>query len=68
VLRVFGYRVSRQTGSHMRLTTHERGEHHLTIPSHAALRVGTLTSILGDVGAHFEMTRDAVVKKLFDKE
>ena len=28
----FGYRVTRQTGSHMRLTTTERGEHHVTMP------------------------------------
>jgi len=27
-----GYVVTRQTGSHMRLTTSESGEHHITIP------------------------------------
>jgi predicted RNA binding protein YcfA (HicA-like mRNA interferase family) len=37
-----GYRVTRQTGSHLRLTTLERGEHHVTIPRHTSLRVGTL--------------------------
>jgi predicted RNA binding protein YcfA (HicA-like mRNA interferase family) len=32
-----GYRVTRQTGSHLRLTTFEGGEHHVTIPpSHGA--------------------------------
>ncbi|MEK7770741.1 MAG: type II toxin-antitoxin system HicA family toxin [candidate division NC10 bacterium] len=31
-----GYRVTRQTGSHLRLTTLERGEHHVTVPRHAA--------------------------------
>ena len=66
-LEVLGYRVARQTGSHMRLTTNEHGEHHVTIPAHAALRVGTLAGILGDVAAHFEMTRDEVVKKLFGR-
>ena len=40
-LRVYGYRVTRQTGSHIRLTTTERGEHHVTVPAHAVLRVGT---------------------------
>jgi predicted RNA binding protein YcfA (HicA-like mRNA interferase family) len=34
--------VTRQTGSHLRLTTLERGEHHVTIPRHTSLRVGTL--------------------------
>ena len=31
-LRKLGYSVTRQTGSHLRLTTYEHGEHHLTIP------------------------------------
>ena len=38
-LRVLGYRVTRQTGSHLRLTTLEQGEHHITIPRHDALRM-----------------------------
>ncbi|MBM3580497.1 MAG: type II toxin-antitoxin system HicA family toxin [Alphaproteobacteria bacterium] len=38
-LRQFGYETTRQTGSHLRLTTHRGGEHHITIPRHAALRV-----------------------------
>ncbi|WP_228054641.1 type II toxin-antitoxin system HicA family toxin [Gloeocapsopsis crepidinum] len=29
-----GYIVTRQTGSHIRLTTQQKGEHHLTIPAH----------------------------------
>ena len=57
-LRAFGYRVTRQSGSHMRLTTSEHGEH-------ASLRVGTLAGILSEVATHFEMTRDEVVERLF---
>jgi predicted RNA binding protein YcfA (HicA-like mRNA interferase family) len=64
-LQVFGYQVTRQTGSHLRLTTRERGEHHVTIPAHATLRIGTLASILGDVAVHFEATRDEVARRLF---
>jgi len=60
-----GYRVTRQTGNHLRLTTHEHGEHHVTIPRHAALRVGTLAGILGDVAQHFGLTRDALGERLF---
>ena len=37
-----GYRVTRQTGSHMRLTLPDLPEHHVTIPAHDALRIGTL--------------------------
>jgi predicted RNA binding protein YcfA (HicA-like mRNA interferase family) len=66
-LQVFGYRVTRQAGSHMRLTTSESGEHHVTVPAHAALRVGTLAGILGDVAVHFGMTRDEVASKLFGR-
>ncbi len=36
-LRKYGYEVTRQTGSHMRLTTLQGGEHHITIPRHTIL-------------------------------
>ena len=49
----------------MRLTTTERGEHHVTVPAHDALRVGTLAGILGDVAAHFDMSREDLARKLF---
>ena len=42
-LRDLGYEVTRRSGSHMRLTTTRHGEHHVTIPDHKRLRVGTLT-------------------------
>ena len=64
-LKVFGYQITRQTGNHMRLTTLEGGEHHLTIPRSNPLRVGTLSSILGDVAKHFKITREVLTKKLF---
>ena len=64
-LRALGYQVTRQTGSHMRLTTLEYGEHHITIPQHNPLRVGTLAAILADVAAHFELSRDELLDRLF---
>lgn len=45
-LATLGYRLTRQTGSHLRLTTKEAGQHHVTVPFHDPLRVGTLASIL----------------------
>jgi len=66
ILRKLGYAGTRQTGSHLRLTTHEHGEHHLTIPQHTPLRIGTLSSILADVAAHFEITREQLLARLFD--
>jgi len=44
--RAFGYQFVRQLGSHRRLTTQTRGEHHLTIPNHDPLRPGTLRVVL----------------------
>jgi predicted RNA binding protein YcfA (HicA-like mRNA interferase family) len=64
-LRTIGYSVTRQTGSHLRLTTQEHGEHHLTIPQHTPLRIGTLSAILADVATHYELSRDALLEKLF---
>jgi len=61
-----GYEVTRQTGSHLRLSTSEHGQHHVTIPNHDPLRVGTLAGILGDVAAHFEISRDDLIQRVFD--
>jgi predicted RNA binding protein YcfA (HicA-like mRNA interferase family) len=64
----FDYRPTRQTGSHVRLTAPlTDGEHHLTVPLHDPLRIGTLAAILADVAAHRGMTRDALVSALFGK-
>ena len=63
----FGYRLTRQTGSHLRLTTVQRGEHHVTIPRHGALRVGTLAGLLGDVAQHFGLTREELSERLFGR-
>ena len=64
-LQGLGYSVTRQTGSHLRLTTTAQGEHHVTVPDHDALRVGTLGGILGDVAAHFNLTREELMKRPF---
>lgn len=64
-LHALGYVVSRQKGSHVRLTTQDRGEHHVTIPNHSPLRLGTLNGILKDVAEHAGLTRDEVADKLF---
>jgi predicted RNA binding protein YcfA (HicA-like mRNA interferase family) len=31
-LRAYGYAVTRETGTHMRVTTQQNGEHRVTIP------------------------------------
>lgn len=63
-LRVLGYQVTRQTGSHMRLTTTEGGEHHITVPRHNPMRVGTLAGVLDDVAAHVGISRTALLARI----
>ncbi len=64
-LRRYGYVVTREVGSHMRLTTQQGGEHHVTIPDHANLRIGTLAGILGEVADHLNLERTALASELF---
>jgi predicted RNA binding protein YcfA (HicA-like mRNA interferase family) len=66
LLAQFGYAVTRQTGSHMRLTSSSKGsEHHITIPRHTPLKIGTMNSILKDVASYLEIERSHLVDKLF---
>ncbi|GCA76840.1 MAG: type II toxin-antitoxin system HicA family toxin [Microcystis sp.] len=60
-----GYEVSRQTGSHIRLTTSENGTHQITIPAHNPVKIGTLNNILRDVALHFNLSKDELLKILF---
>jgi predicted RNA binding protein YcfA (HicA-like mRNA interferase family) len=64
MLRALGYEIVRQTGSHLRLTSQLGGEHHITIPNHSPLKLGTLAGILSDVGRHFGMTREDVMERI----
>jgi predicted RNA binding protein YcfA (HicA-like mRNA interferase family) len=62
----YGYKITRQTGSHMRLTSTSKGfEHHITIPRHKPLRVGTLSSIVNEIAAYLEIERQKLVEELF---
>ena len=66
LLTKYGYRVTRQTGSHLRLTsTLKDTEHHLTIPHHRPLRIGTLSSIVNEVASYLELDRQSVIQELF---
>jgi len=61
----YGYQITRQTGSHIRLTTEKNGIHHITIPNHDPLKIGTLSGIIGDVADHFKLTKNEIVRELF---
>lgn len=64
-LQKLGYVVTRQKGSHVRVTTTSNGQHHVTIPNHNPVKLGTLSSIIGDIAAHFKQTKEEIAEKLF---
>lgn len=63
-LEKLGYFVSRQTGSHLRLSKHNP-EHHITIPNHSDLKIGTLNSILQDIANQHKASKTDILKRLF---
>ncbi len=68
LLRRYGYQITRQTGSHIRLTSAQKGaEHYLTIPAHKELRVGTLHEILKDAASYLEKDFAVLVEELFGR-
>jgi predicted RNA binding protein YcfA (HicA-like mRNA interferase family) len=60
-----GYVTVRQSGSHIRLMTTRGGEHHLTVPAHNRIRVGTLNAIVGLAAAHFHRSKSELMEELF---
>jgi len=64
-LRKLGYETTRQSGSHIRLTTQQNGQHHITIPNHDPLKIGTLNAILTEVAQHLGVSKQELVESLF---
>ena len=52
-------------GSHVRLTCDVPHQHHITIPLHDSLRIGTLSAILGDVAEAQKIERNELLERLF---
>lgn len=63
--KTYGYKSTRQAGSHIRLTTEINGQHHITIPNHSPLKLGTLSSIFSDVAEHFKKKKENIIDELF---
>ncbi len=64
-LRRYGYEPTRQTGSHIRLTTETNGQHHITIPATKQLAIGKINAVLWEMVRHFGIPRPQLVKQLF---
>ena len=67
LLEKLGYKKTRQIGSHIRLTTTEKGQHHLTIPNHTPIKLGTLSGIIKNVAQHFDLTKDQLWEQIKGK-
>lgn len=63
-LRVLGYERVRQDGSHIRLSTQRGSQHHVTVPNHNPIKVGTLTAILKAVALHHKLTVEELLALL----
>ena len=63
-LGVLGYAATRQTGSHIRITTQRDGENHEVIPLHHPIKTGTLASVLKRIAAHHGMSVDELLEML----
>ena len=60
----FGNVITRQSGSHVRLTLSDPPQHHLTVPAHAALKIGTLAAILTEVAVRQGTDRAELLRRL----
>ena len=63
-LRRLGYQVTRQRGSHARVTTQVNGEHHEVIPLHRPIRTKTLSGILKSVASHHGLSVEELLTQL----
>ena len=65
ILKKYGYESTRQKGSHIRLTNSSKPTtHHITIPDHDPLKLGTLSGILNEVSRYLEIDREELLKHL----
>ncbi len=64
ILQRIGYEHVRQTGNHVRLSC-AIGEdaHHITIPRHKNLKLGTLNGILQDVAKYLGVEKEEILRK-----
>ena len=66
VLLKLGYTETRQKGSHIRLTgTLNNSTHHITIPNHDPIKLGTLNSILNDLSENLKISKEELLSNYF---
>lgn len=60
--KLWEYERIHQVGSHIILQTQQPSVHRIAIPSHDALRIGTLNAILASIAAHKNATKEEILK------
>ena len=63
-LAAYGYEPTRQSGSHIRITTQLGGEHHEVIPNHKPIKIGTLQTILSSIAKHHDISVEELLTGL----
>ncbi len=59
-----GYRATRQTGSHIRVTTEKDGQHHEAVPNQRPIKAGTLHGLLKSVASHHRLSVEELLELL----
>jgi predicted RNA binding protein YcfA (HicA-like mRNA interferase family) len=68
LLKKYGYKIVRETGSHIRLTSNFKcTEHKITIPDHQPIKIGTLNNILKEIADYLKITKEKLIEELFKK-
>ena len=68
LLEKYGYQVTRETASHIRLISNFKDkEHKITVPDHHPIKIGTLNNILNDLANYLEIDKKKLVEELLKK-
>ena len=68
LLEKYGYRIKRETGSHIRLVSRfGNKEHKITLPDHYPIKIGTLNNILKDLAEYLKVGKEKLINELFEK-
>ena len=68
LLRRFGYEISRQEGSHIRLVSNRMGRpQYVTVPDHSELKIGTLRALIRLVAEYLELDPAELMGELFER-
>jgi predicted RNA binding protein YcfA (HicA-like mRNA interferase family) len=65
VLSKYGYDVTRQAGSHIRMSVvTDNGVESITVPNHDPIKLGTLMSIINDAATQLNIDKEDLIDRL----